>query len=66
QVQCSVAEYPEAITYLLEQYDRVEAGEARLSDLITAFIDPNAEEVAESDDVNLGKDDDEIDNSADD
>src|SRR5690606_34691749 len=23
QVQCSVAEYPEAITYLLEQYDRV-------------------------------------------
>lgn len=32
QVQCSVAEYPEAITYLLEQYDRVEAEEARLSD----------------------------------
>jgi len=44
QVQCSVAEYPEAITYLLEQYDRVEAGEARLSDLIIGFVDPNAEE----------------------
>ncbi|UDG80023.1 RNA polymerase sigma factor RpoD [Candidatus Steffania adelgidicola] len=44
EVQCSVAEYPEAITYLLEQYDRVEAGEARLSDLITGFIDPDAEE----------------------
>lgn len=43
--QCSVAEYPEAITYLLEQYDRVETGEARLSDLITAFIDPNADEL---------------------
>ncbi len=43
-VQCSVAEYPEAITYLLEQYDRVEAEEARLSDLITGFVDPNAEE----------------------
>lgn len=43
-VQCSVAEYPEAITYLLEQYDRVEAEEARLSDLITYFVDPNAEE----------------------
>ncbi|MBM5564651.1 RNA polymerase sigma factor RpoD, partial [Klebsiella quasipneumoniae] len=28
----------------LEQYDRVEAGEARLSDLITGFVDPNAEE----------------------
>lgn len=44
QVQCSVAEYPEAITYLLEQYDRVEAEESRLSDLITGFVDPNAEE----------------------
>ncbi|NBM95579.1 RNA polymerase sigma factor RpoD [Proteus sp. G2660] len=66
QVQCSVAEYPEAITYLLEQYDRVEAGEARLSDLITAFTDPNAEEVAESEDVNLGKEDDEVANDAED
>lgn len=44
QVQCSVAEYPEAITWLLEQYDRIEAGEVRLSDLITGFVDPNAEE----------------------
>ncbi|MBA2816380.1 RNA polymerase sigma factor RpoD [Candidatus Pantoea persica] len=44
QVQCSVAEYPEAITYLLEQYDKVEACESRLSDLITGFVDPNAEE----------------------
>ncbi|WKE67505.1 RNA polymerase sigma factor RpoD [Gallaecimonas kandeliae] len=46
QVQCSVAEYPEAITYLLEQYDKVEAGESRLSDIISGFIDPNAEEDA--------------------
>lgn len=44
QVQCSVAEYPEAITYLLEQYDHVEAGKARLSDLINGFVDLNAEE----------------------
>ncbi|AYY81907.1 MULTISPECIES: RNA polymerase sigma factor RpoD [Proteus] len=65
QVQCSVAEYPEAITYLLEQYDRVEAGEARLSDLITAFIDPNAEEVAENEVVNLGKSDDDVDDAKD-
>ncbi|URJ32759.1 RNA polymerase sigma factor RpoD [Candidatus Blochmannia vicinus] len=42
QVQCSVAEYPEAITYLLDQYKRVETGETRLSDLITGFVDPNA------------------------
>ncbi|MDR0805260.1 MAG: RNA polymerase sigma factor RpoD [Enterobacteriaceae bacterium] len=44
QVQCSVAEYPEAITYLLEQFDRIETGETRLSDIITAFIDPNADD----------------------
>ncbi|CAJ0990827.1 RNA polymerase sigma factor RpoD [Pantoea sp. Nvir] len=44
QVQCSVAEYPEAITYLLDQYDKVEASEFRLSDLITGFVDPNAEQ----------------------
>lgn len=44
QVQCSVAEYPEAISYLLEQYNKIESGDARLSDLITGFVDPNAEE----------------------
>ncbi|WWO98913.1 MAG: RNA polymerase sigma factor RpoD [Candidatus Dasytiphilus stammeri] len=44
QVQCSVAEYPEAITYLLEQYDKVEAYESRLSDLIIGFVDPNIKE----------------------
>lgn len=43
QVQCSVAEYPEAITYLLKQYDRVELGEARLSDLIINFVDTHME-----------------------
>ncbi|KKO50364.1 RNA polymerase subunit sigma-70 [Arsukibacterium sp. MJ3] len=41
QVQTSVAEYPEAITYLLEQWDKFEAEEIRLSDIVSAFIDPN-------------------------
>ncbi|AEO07881.1 RNA polymerase sigma factor RpoD [Buchnera aphidicola] len=45
QVQCSVSEYPEAITYLLDQYDRVKTGQIRLSDIITGFVDPNAEEI---------------------
>ncbi|PXZ07990.1 RNA polymerase sigma factor RpoD [Gilliamella apicola] len=44
QVQTSVSEYPEAITYLLEQYNLIESGEVRLSDLITGFVDPNAEQ----------------------
>jgi RNA polymerase primary sigma factor len=38
QVQSSVAEYPEAITYLLDQFDRFEAGNIRLSDIISGFI----------------------------
>jgi len=41
QVQSSVAEYPEAITYLLDQYKRVEKGSKRLSDIITGFVDHN-------------------------
>ncbi|MFQ1892831.1 RNA polymerase sigma factor RpoD [Aeromonas veronii] len=44
QVQSSVAEYPEAITYLLEQYDKYEAEQLRLSDIISGFIDPNETE----------------------
>ncbi|QIQ20768.1 RNA polymerase sigma factor RpoD [Zophobihabitans entericus] len=44
QVQSSVSEYPEAITYLLEQYDLVEQGDVRLSDLITGFVDPNIDD----------------------
>jgi len=44
QAQISVAEYPEAITYLLEQWDKFEAEEIRLSDIISGFFDPDAEE----------------------
>ncbi|MFP3036859.1 MAG: RNA polymerase sigma factor RpoD [Arsenophonus sp. ER-LPS3-MAG3] len=44
QVQCSVAEYPEAIAYLLRQYERVEKGETRLSDIIIGFVDQDIEE----------------------
>ncbi|WP_028116048.1 RNA polymerase sigma factor RpoD [Ferrimonas senticii] len=38
QVQCSIAEYPAAIGYLLEQWDRYVAEEIRLSDIISGFI----------------------------
>ncbi|MFP3013699.1 MAG: RNA polymerase sigma factor RpoD [Arsenophonus sp. NC-QC1-MAG3] len=44
QVQCSLAEYPEAIAYLLDQYEPVKKGETRLSDIITGFVDPNIKE----------------------
>ncbi|MCZ4336158.1 RNA polymerase sigma factor RpoD [Shewanella colwelliana] len=45
-VQASVAEYPQAISMILEQYDRYEAEEVRLSDIISGFVDPNADDVA--------------------
>ncbi|PWI33530.1 RNA polymerase sigma factor RpoD [Vibrio albus] len=46
QVQCSVAEYPGTIPYILEQFDKVQAEELRLTDLISGFVDPNDEETA--------------------
>ena len=45
-VQSSVAEYPQAISYLLDQWDQYEAEEIRLSDIINGFLDPNEEDVA--------------------
>ncbi|OIN03781.1 RNA polymerase sigma factor RpoD [Oceanisphaera psychrotolerans] len=39
QVQSSVAEYPETITSLLDQFDRFEAGDIKLSDIISGFLD---------------------------
>ncbi|ART80168.1 RNA polymerase sigma factor RpoD [Oceanisphaera avium] len=44
QVQSSVSEYPATITTLLDQFDRFEAGDIKLSDIITGFLDPDAEE----------------------
>ncbi len=46
EVQGSVAEYPEAITHILDQFDRFLAGDMRLSEIITGFVDPNADDVA--------------------
>ncbi|WP_105169192.1 RNA polymerase sigma factor RpoD [Pseudoalteromonas sp. T1lg23B] len=74
QVQISVAEYPEAITYLLEQWDKFEADEMRLSDIVSGFFDPNAEETqisathigSELSDEDLADEDDEDDEDSDD
>ncbi|KKO45397.1 RNA polymerase subunit sigma-70 [Arsukibacterium ikkense] len=72
QVQTSVAEYPEAITYLLEQWDKFEAEEIRLSDIVSAFIDPNEIDEAPviashiGSDVPADKQDDDSDDSDDD
>ena len=44
QVQSSVAEYPGTIPYILEQFDKVQAEELRLTDLISGFVDPDSDE----------------------
>ncbi|MFV0574818.1 MAG: RNA polymerase sigma factor RpoD [Vibrio sp.] len=41
QVQCSVAEFPGTISYILEQFDKVQAEELRLTDIISGFVDPD-------------------------
>ncbi len=44
QVQSAVAEYPGTIPYILEQFDKVQAEELRLTDLISGFVDPNEDD----------------------
>ncbi len=42
QMLSSLAMYPNTVSDLLALYDRVDAGEMKLTDLMVAFIDPNA------------------------
>ena len=42
EVLTAITEYPGTTTYLLDEFDRYLAGEIRLADILTGFIDPNA------------------------
>ena len=42
QMLSSLAMYPDTIAEVIRIYDLIEVGEAKLSDILTAFIDPNA------------------------
>ncbi len=46
QVLFALALYPGSIATLLREYEKVEKGEQRLTDVISSFIDPEAEEGA--------------------
>jgi RNA polymerase primary sigma factor len=68
QVQSAVAEYPGSIAYLIDEWDKYEAEQIRLADIVSGFIDPNeAEDLAptathvgsELDDDNLADEDEE-------
>jgi RNA polymerase primary sigma factor len=41
-VRTALSNYPLTYTYMLNQYEQVKAGQGRLVDIITGFIDPNA------------------------
>jgi RNA polymerase primary sigma factor len=42
QVLAALASFPPSIAMLISEYERVERGEQRLTDLVVNFIDPNA------------------------
>jgi len=65
QMLSSLASYPATIAEMLKQYDLIETGEAKLSDVLSGFIDPNApddiptpEEVIAANDTTDDNDDD--------
>jgi RNA polymerase primary sigma factor len=63
QVIVALASYPESMATLLRAYERVEAGDMRLNDLISGFVDPNADVAASQPEEALSppQDDDSID-----
>ena len=65
EVQTAIAAYPEALTELLDNYDQVEAGNYRLADLITGFVDPNVPEEETADiDENFADEDESAESAA--
>ena len=71
QVLSALSSYPDSISTLLKEFESVQAGQTRLTDVITGFIDPNAVEGSPADDDEGGADDsieasDDADNDEDD
>ena len=70
QMLSALANHPETIKDLLDQFAQVEEGEVRLNDLLTGFVDPNADDdlpipaankaADESDDDSDSSDDEEV------
>jgi RNA polymerase primary sigma factor len=69
QVYSALSSYPASSQILLDEYDKVVAGETRIGDLISGFIDPNAADepipapVAANDDHSDTSDDDDDDDN---
>ncbi len=63
QVNTALANYTNSISRILEEYNKIDEGEAKLTDIIRGFVDPNEEEYdatassASSDDDSTESDD---------
>ena len=55
QMLTTLAYQPQMIAEVLADFDRVEKGEIRLSDLISGYIEPNLESVAEDEESEAGE-----------
>ena len=44
QVLSTIAQYPESVAIVLREFEKVEAGDTRLTDVLNGFVDPNAVE----------------------
>ncbi len=53
QVLVALANFPQSIAELLQEYEKVERGELRLAEVISGFIDPNAPEDVQPVDLDL-------------
>lgn len=51
QVHNALSRFPNSIAELLRQYEKVEAGEVRLADVISGFYEPEKEAIAEKDEA---------------
>ncbi|MEM1264138.1 MAG: RNA polymerase sigma factor RpoD, partial [Pseudomonadota bacterium] len=63
QVKAAVTRFPPAMQHVVDQYDEIQAGNARLQDFIVGFIDPNEPEEIPT--PGAKKDDDDDDEPAD-
>ncbi len=59
QVKVAVSRFPVAMQVMVDQYEEIKAGNARLQDFIVGFIDPNAPDIIPAPGAKKDDDDDE-------
>lgn len=60
QVKAAVTRFPISMQVMVDQYQEIKAGNARLQDFIVGFLDPNAPDIIPSPGAKKDDDDDEV------